>query len=99
MGFWRLPEQRLGIDVSVNVAIEAGVEVNPVRPFPSEARHDVASIPIRRAVIIQYRLSTGHRTAQKSYANGDNEPEMTNSARHCSMASCESFWPPVFRKY
>ena len=87
MGLWRLPEQRLGIDVSVNVAVEAGVEMNPVRPFPSEARHDVASIPIRRGLIIQDRLSTGHRTEQKSY--GDNEPEMTNSARHCSMASCE----------
>src|SRR6266851_2449259 len=44
MGFWRLPEQRLGIDVSVNVAVEAGVEMNPVRPFPSDARHDEASI-------------------------------------------------------
>src|ERR1700730_4827104 len=83
MGLWRLPEQRLGIGVSVNVAIEAVVDMNPVRLFPSEATHDVGSIPVRRAVIVQDRLSTDHRTEQKSYANGDNEPEMTNGARHC----------------
>ena len=82
MGFWRLPEQRLGIDVSVNVAIEARIDMNPMRLFPSEAGHDVSSVPIRRAVIIQDRLSTGHRTEQKSCANGTNEPEMTNSGRH-----------------
>src|ERR1700730_3434450 len=82
MGFWRLPEQRLGVDVSVNVTVETGVDMNPVRVFPSETRHDVGSIPVRCAVIIQDRLSMGHRTEQKSYANGDSALEMTNRARH-----------------
>src|SRR5216683_5874734 len=83
MGFWRLPEQRLRIDVSVDVAIEARIDMNPMRLFPSEAGHDVGSIPVRRAVIIQDRLSTGHRTEQKSYVNGESEPAMTNRAWHC----------------
>src|ERR1700730_14639709 len=83
MGFWRLPEQRLGVDVSVNVTVETGVDMNPVRVFPSETRHDVGSIPVRRAVIIQDRLSMGDRTEQKSYANGEREPAITNRAWHC----------------
>ncbi len=53
MGFWRLPGQRLRVGVSVNVPVEASIEVNPARPFPSEARHHVDSVPVRRAVIIQ----------------------------------------------
>ncbi len=91
MGFWRLPEQRLRIDVSVDVAIEARIDMNPMRLFPSEAGHDVGSIPIRRAVIIQDRLSTGHRTEQKSYANGASEPEMP---RHGTNAYDPAAYPP-----
>src|SRR5712664_2410376 len=86
MGIWRLPGQRLRVGVFVNVPVEASIEVNPARPFPREARHHGDSVPVRRAVIIQDRLSTGHRTEQKSYANGTYGPEMTNSARHCPPA-------------
>jgi|SRR6266851_6876540 len=91
MGFWRLPGQRLRVGVSVNVPVEASIEVNPARPFPSEARHHVDSVPVRRAVIIQDRLSTGHRTEQKSYANGASEPEMP---RHGTNAYDPAAYPP-----